>query len=260
VGIRTKDSTHRISTFDHIEIGGEAHQIWCPGFLGGVPTPTGIPANLIGSALGLGQWNEADTQILLRANQIGVGAGHGFSGIYETNDRVSRVHIDPLTEPLVPAIDGLGSIQMGQPTDIFSVGPEYQTSYIELYQFVTPADVGDESEGVFFSAGVQGGDANGDPLLFHDVFGIEDPLQVPFFSQPCDFDGDGFCNQQDLDRLLAAIADGIEDPDLNLDFSDPPLITQADVTAWHNNSDPIPGDTDYDGDVDASDLNSLARN
>lgn len=58
-------------------------------------------------------------------------------------------------------------------------------------------------------------------------------------------------------QLTAAV--GIEDPHLNVDYSDPPSITEADVVAWRHQTDPIPGDTDLDGDVDVADPNNLAE-
>lgn len=257
LAIRTKDPLHKFVAFDEFEITGEVHQVFPPGpFL--EDTPTGVTW-FLGRFEGVGNWNRADTQLSVRYWMIGSGGAGGASGIFELNDFSDPTGLQPTVDGFETHV-GIGPLDMGTPGDIFTLKIEHQTNFVELARFVTPAKSNAESEGVFFKVGAQGSDANHDPLPFHDVIGLNEPLEIPFFAQPCDFNSDGFCDQQDLDRLHVAVEQGLSDPDLNLDFSEPPLITATDVTAWHNLSEPIPGDTDYDGDVDAADLNNLAAN
>lgn len=263
VAIRTKDPTHRIVTFDGLEITGAAHQVFLPDLFRpsrGIPTPNGVglfpPLDEID---GIARWNQADTQLLIRADMVGASGGAGFAGITEENDMSDPVALQPTAERFA-RIAGMGPLMMDLPTDAFFLWGDNQANYVELTRIVTLADPSGEPAGVFLKVGIQGSDANRNPLSFHDIIGLDEPLQIPFFVQPCDFDSDGVCGQADLDRLNAAVAQSATDPDLNLDYSDPPLITEADVAAWHNLSNAIPGDTDYDGDVDAADLNNLARN
>lgn len=253
VAVRTKDPTHKIVTFDAVEITGQVHQAF--GFFS---SQSRWGVTLDPRALGIdngGSWNQADTQLLIRQEMVGGGAGGAVAGTEESNDGSDPVNLQPASEWLTA---GIGPTKAGRPTDGFFLWKDHQANYVEFARIVTPAEPTNESDGVFLQLGVQAGDGNRNPLPFHDVIGLEEPLRIPFFAQPCDFNSDGFCDQQDLDRLSAAA--GTTDASLNLDNSEPPLITEADIEAWHNLSDPIPGDTDYDGDVDSADLNNLAGN
>ena len=165
---------------------------------------------------GVGRWNQADTQVLIRAEMVGGGGGGGFYGITEENDYSDPVELQPVFVGL-SSLAGVGPLQSSFPTDAFYLWSEHLPNYVEFARFVTPADSSGESEGVFLKLGVQGGDADRNPLPFHGVIGRDDPLRIPFFTQPCDFNSDGFCDQQDLDQLNTAVAEGSSDPDLNLD-------------------------------------------
>ncbi len=266
IAIRTKDPSKRLVSFDYLAITGDLHQV----FTGPVPftrpTPNGLADSFIqASTESLGIWNAADSQLLITPDMIGGGAGGSYAGISEENDFSDPVQTSGTLPELVinefafdpPA--GVGNLEMTAPTDIFMLDTEEQSNYIELAYIVTVAkrSIDDEVGQVFLRVGIQGGDDANNPLPFDGIIGLDEPLTIPFFAQPCDFNADATCDQTDLDLLLGVV--GSENADFNLDGSDPPLITQSDVAQWSNFANPIPGDTDYDGDVDAADLNSLAR-
>jgi hypothetical protein len=248
VALRTKDPSDRIATFDQLDLRGAVHQVFMPSPFGS-PTPQGM---FRGGLPGIGRWDQADSQLLVNAHQV-IGAGFGL--VDETNDQTSPVELGRV-EGLDPA-SGIGTLASSKPfLSRFSLTTDEQTSYVEFLQVVTPASLTD-TDGVYLTIGVLGGDDEGEPWPFHGVVGLEQPLQIPFFAQPCDFNEDGFCDQEDLAQLTAAVISGIEAPHLNVDYSDPPIITESDIAAWHHQADPIPGDTDLDGDVDVVDLNNL---
>ena len=247
VALRTKDPSHRIASFDRLDLRGAVHQVFMPGSFGPRSTPQGM---LLSGLPGIGRWDQADSQLLVNAHQV---IGAGFHLIDETNDQTSPVELGRV-EGLDPP-SGVGTLAESS-LSRFSLTTDEQASYVEFLQVVTPASLTD-TDGVYLTIGVLGGDDRGEPWAFHGVVGLEQPLQIPFFAQPCDFDADGYCDQEDLAQLTSAVANGIQDPHLNVDYSDPPLVTESDIAAWHHQSDPISGDTDLDGDVDVVDLNNL---
>ena len=183
---------------------------------------------------------------------VGAGAGLGFHSTRETNDFSNPAQLQAVFAN--QQLAGIGDTAMEQHTDAFFIQALFQYGDLDFAQIVTPAT---EDEGVYLTVGVLGGDEDRNPLPFDQIFGLHDPIEIPFFAQPCDFDSNGHCDSNDLEQLNLAVASGAIDPLLNVDGSDPPKITVDDVEVWHHLSQPIPGDSDYDGDVDVVDLNNV---
>ena len=117
---------------------------------------------------------------------------------------------------------------------------------------------------MFITVGILGGDQDNQPVPDGGVMGLDEPLSIPFFAEPCDVNADGRCDVDDMDILLAAF--GSQDAGLNLDATNPE-IDLGDRDEWlrdaglsDRNAPYVPGDTNLDGDVDAADLNNLALN
>ena len=79
----------------------------------------------------------------------------------------------------------------------------------------------------------------------------------------CDFDGDAVCDVKDLDTILNQL--GVSDSALDLDSSG--VVDLGDRDAWLSlagesniSAGYLLGDLDFDGSVDATDLNRLGRN
>jgi hypothetical protein len=82
----------------------------------------------------------------------------------------------------------------------------------------------------------------------------------------CDFDGNSSCDLADIDAMTAAIFQG--SPDMRFDLNGDSSIDQFDIAPWlasaatdNGFGEPyLPGDSNLDGSVDATDLNNLALN
>jgi hypothetical protein len=197
---------------------------------------------------------------------IGDGAGGGYGDISETNDDSNPVELDDALPSVFgyPPSMGFGPLAMAQPTDAFFLEHDAQRNSIDFAYLVTPAkmlNMGTAGE-VFLTLGVLGGDENNDPIPHEGIIGgLDRPIAIPFFAEPCDINADGMCDVDDLNQLLAAL--GTENSEMNLDPSNS-LIDLSDRDAWLADAQMdaagatfVTGDTDLDGDVDASDLNKL---
>jgi hypothetical protein len=194
---------------------------------------------------------------------IGGKVGNGFNGISETNDMtIGEIPGLPLVQG-TPSVSGIGPISMVNGTDAFFLAPAFQSDEVQIAFLVTPArtlNTGTVGE-IFLTLGVLGGDENNEPIPHEGIIGLDQPIAIPFFAEPCDFNADGMCDVDDLNQLLAAL--GTENSEVNLDASNP-LIDLSDRDAWLADAQIeaagatfVTGDTDLDGDVDASDLNKL---
>jgi hypothetical protein len=96
-------------------------------------------------------------------------------------------------------------------------------------------------------------DPNGDDATDDSVIGRHYSALFPT-GEPCDFDANGVCDIVDLDELQYTGLGG-NDPKYDLDESG--VVDENDTLAWLGMVDSVPGDADLDGDVDATDLNSL---
>ena len=61
---------------------------------------------------------------------------------------------------------------------------------------------------IFLKLGVLGGDENDEPIPNEGIIGLDVPISIPFFAEPCDIDADGVCDVDDLNQLLAALGTG----------------------------------------------------
>ena len=155
---------------------------------------------------------------------------------------------------------------MVNPTDTFFLRPEAQSKTIDFAYLVTPAriDGGDDRGRVYLTLGVMGGDSDDQPLPDVGVIGLDQPLEIPFFAEPCDFDASGTCDVADLNQILFSL--GTEQPLFDLDPTNP-VIDLGDRDAWLSdaaigefNGPFLVGDTNLDGAVDSADLNALSLN
>jgi hypothetical protein len=262
VAIRTLEPTDRIVTFTNLAVTGDLHQTWLSGPFGS-PTAKNVSAGQTYPA----KWIPFDSHLLFtswpRPNMIGDGAGSGYFGISETNDMtIGEIPGLPLVQG-TPSVSGIGPISMVNGTDAFFLAPAFQSDEVQIAFLVTPArtsNTGTVGE-IFLTLGVLGGDENNEPIPYEGIFGLVQPIAIPFFAEPCDINVDGMCDVDDLNQLLAAL--GTENSEVNLDASNP-LIDLSDRDAWLADAQIeaagatfVTGDTDLDGDVDASDLNKL---
>lgn len=257
LAVRTKDPAHRVATLYRLAAPGDLHQVW-PGPFGGVATPT---VERVPSLSDDGQ--RADSHILFGRHGVGANAACGLGGAYEDNDHSDPIGLDEQLQTDQPMSSGIGGIVTPCQPLLFSLDLDLQDNFVELVQLVTPAvmaDTGARGE-VFFRGGILGADENNLPLPDEGVIGLDEPIAVPFFPEPCDFDGDGRCDTADLDELLAGLGmsnaalDLVSDGTLNLDDRDEWLRLAGEEKVGQPF---VVGDTDLDGDVDASDLNNLA--
>ena len=251
---RMRNHSHEFVTVDNVRISGDLHQAWLEGPFG-FPTPS-IPR---GGPTYHEDWIAYDSHLLIGSEQIAIGAGGGFGGITEENDATDPIQQSenlPLVSEVFGPVLGFGQLASSQPTDIFAVidaSPE-----LAFARLVTVVDSNGDPGEVFFSAGLQGADQ--DNMSLPDM-GIVNSIPVPFFYRPgasCDFDGSGLCDIEDLDALYLGIEDKGAMYDLNADGE----VNNLDVDEWLTLAGDkyVRGDTDLDGDIDASDLNNLALN
>lgn len=263
VAARTTEPGQRIVTIYDFKTTGDLHHTWLPGSFGPVPTvtsefPPTIPA----------EWSAYDSHLLIESSMIGANFDQGYAGINESNDASDPIGIGqelPLVHDL-SAITGLGELQMEIPTGTFFFDTPFQTDFVELAYLVTPAVMPDDAAmgEAFLTIGVLGGDQDNQPLPDLGVLGLNPPIGIPFFPEPCDLNADGHCNTTDIDMLFGAL--GSQEPAFNLDTTRPE-IDLADRDEWlrdaglADGTEPYYlGDADLDGDVDSEDLNSLALN
>lgn len=257
---RMRNDTDEFVSIDNVRLSGDVHQAWLSVPFGlSQPTAKGEPVP--GPAYHQ-DWIRYDSHVLISPSEAGSGAGHGYDGIDEINDGsdpTDQAGALPAASGFPPFL-GIGEISSRRVTDIFYVVQDRPINNLGLAHAVTPAEIplsGELGE-VFLTIGLQG--ANEEYLPLPDM-GVVDSVPVPFFARPCDFDRNGACDVNELNALIAAI--GSDDPTYNLDAN--PRVNSDDVDVWLNFAGRVDGaivrgDTDLDGDVDASDLNHLALN
>jgi hypothetical protein len=264
VVFRTINADERIATFYHLEISGDLHQTWLAGPFG-VPTAKGLQPGPTYHQ----DWIAYDSHLFIDHGVIGVSMGHGFTGVSETNDGSNPVSANEVLPEIVfggQPSTGMGDLTMVLPSDTFFLRRDAQSNTIDFAYLVTPAriDGGDDRGRVYLTLGVMGGDSDDQPLPDVGVIGLEQPLEIPFFAEPCDFDASGTCDVADLNQILFSL--GTEQPLFDLDPTSP-LIDLADRDAWLSdaaigefNGPFLVGDTNLDGAVDSADLNALSLN
>jgi hypothetical protein len=135
--LKTAVENAKIVTFENLKIVGDLVQTWLSGPFGG-PTAKGPSTD---GAQYDPSWIPYDSHLLIRddnPNMIGGGAGGGYPGISETNDK-SIGQIPGLPDVSgYSSVSGLGPIAMADPTDAFFLEPEFHSSEIDLAYIVMP--------------------------------------------------------------------------------------------------------------------------
>lgn len=267
VVVQTNNPDDVVAMIHNLAFTGDAHQVRFPGPFG---SPTRSSSDFEPGAF----WDEAaveqlkplDSHFLIDQSYISYGLYSSFSGTIENHDLSNPTGF---VGPIAPIFDipyeyGLGNLQSGYPDfDLFSFRESHRTGSLDFAQMVTPARMPDTDKPgqVTIQLGV-GGATSGGALPIEDfpVFGLDQPLYVPFFAAPCDTDADGVCDLSDLERLERAF--GREDaPEFDLDISG--TIDIGDTRVWvtwyesQSGNTLLDGDSDLDGDVDAADLNRV---
>lgn len=182
IELRAVDPRARLVTFEDLEFAGELVQVWLP-TLGGrdvstpkAPWPATYP----------GEWAPFDSRILIEPSMVGGGAGAGYSGIDESNDR-SLTPIKGLPQAFgkdAPA--GVGGIAMEDSSDAFFLGTSFQAHTVRLAYLVATRNAAENgrlsmSLGVLGERVVNSGQPDG-----AQWGGRENPkpLTIPFFPEP----------------------------------------------------------------------------
>ena len=116
-----------IVTYDGLQITGSLHQVAFPNRN---PTPTPSLQSYEDEGGFFDAWLPYDSKILFTRGDIGGGAGGGFAGLQETNDRSDPVGANALI-PLVPgedapAITGIGGINVSLISDAFFTNASHE--------------------------------------------------------------------------------------------------------------------------------------
>ena len=258
ISIETLNVTDRIVTLDNVVIAGDVHQIWTD--IIGMPTTN--PDRLEVGPIFHEDWVAADTHLLIEPSMVGGGAGSGFfvSEFNDGSDPKELAEELPLTIAGLGPLIGVGDLRSAHPTDAFFFDTLFQSNAVDFAYVVTPFD--GELGDVRISLGIQGGDDSNLPIGPVDFTDIR--LSSRSFIPPCDFNFDGECELTDIDALLRAV--GTNDQQFNI-LQSPLPIDLGDVERWLEmtglalvGESYVGGDTDLDGDVDATDLNRVALN
>ncbi len=264
LAVRAKNPTDRIVTLRQLSFSGDLHQV-------GVQFPTGILTTPIIDDFFRpvplpDDWRPADSHELLGIYDVGA-MYIGPAATDEDNDLTNPVGLDAQLSSFSfgPAVTGIGDIRGTIPEHAFSLDTLLQVREVALGQLVTPAimpDTGQRGE-VLVRVGILGADESNEPLPDEGVVGLDEPVRIPFFSEPCDFNADGRCDIVDVDLLQAALDtsntlfDLQEDGTIDLNDRDQWLELAGNETL----GEPfVLGDTDLNGTVDATDLNRIGLN
>ena len=168
--------------------------------------------------------------------------------------------------------------------DVYFAGEDgdFSLVYPELELSIAPGETDSDFGEVFTLAELEARYIRFDILSNHNGVGSFDAgdddgqanfaglSEVQFFELimatglACDFDGNELCDVADINSLLYS---GIPDQDVTYDLDADGKVDQDDVTAWlsqagdENQSSPyLAGDANFDGRIDAADLNVLGVN
>lgn len=267
LGVRTKSATNRVATLRQLSFTGDLHQVaW---EFRSFTTDTAVIDDFTSPETLPDDWRQVDSHIVISDDDLGalivppgaMSEDNDLSNPAGLNDQLS--HFSLLFDD-IPAMTGIGGIGVDRYA-LFSLDTPLQDNFVEVAQLLTPAvmpDTGQRGE-VFFRVGILGGDESNVPLPDEGVVGLDEPLAVPFFPEPCDFDGDGRCDVVDLDALLAAL----DTSNAAFDLQEDGIINLNDRDQWLDLAgeealgEPfVLGDTNLNGAVDATDLNNLGLN
>jgi hypothetical protein len=132
IELRASYPAAKLVTIEALHIDGSLIQIWLPTkpdtliSTPKAPWPTSYP----------GEWAPYDSRILIKPSMVGGGAGAGYDGIDESNDRSLKPiqELPPFLGKTAPA--GLGDISMEQGTDAFFLDTRFQSERVELAYLV----------------------------------------------------------------------------------------------------------------------------
>ena len=175
------DSESKLVTFANISITGspvQTHSSWFP--VSFVPSGNAL-GRPVGGPLYAGEWADLDTHLLISGDMI---AGGTYEFI-EANDHSFGMGPFPLWLVDAESVVGIGELTMTNPTDAFSVLPEFQQNEIELAYVVTRAELA-ASNPVQMTAGFVGSGITDAGVPGGAAFGYDGSsvVNVPFIPEP----------------------------------------------------------------------------
>lgn len=173
---RAIDPNAKITTLTNISISGAVHQVHGP--LTSALHPIGnalaeMPSNVYHES-----WGDFDTHLQFTEAMV----EDGSWTLQEQNDGRFGIAQLPLSF-VVPPKAGLGELRLVNPTDEFSLTPEYQLRSIDIAYVVTPVTVGFvRDDAVQLSLGLRGTGIIDEGELGGAAFGYNSnpPVNVPF--------------------------------------------------------------------------------
>jgi hypothetical protein len=167
--LQHQDPNQKLVTFSGLSITGALHQVFIQGRTLD-PTPTvdsflpSDPAEVV----------NADSHLLIVGDNVGGGAGQGFTGIDEANDLSDPTGI---SDAVFKA--GVGNLFSNMPTDAFFLDTPYQANSVELAYLVAPVTAAQADPLVYLNLRVLGTFPDDPPVSWSGT-----DLAIPFTPEP----------------------------------------------------------------------------